>query len=209
MKTARPDTGYGMTETCGIITSIAGDFFVDRPASGRPGDAQLRSQMRGRCGPHRAARRGRRAVGARRPGDQGLSQPPRGHRRKHHRRLAPHRRLARVDEDGFVFIVDRKKDMVLRGGENVYCAEVEAGDPPPSSRGRMLRVRRARRAAGRGGRGGRGAARRATRSRPTSCASTALRTSPKHKIPRYIWLLDEPCRATRTANSSSASCGTR
>jgi long-chain acyl-CoA synthetase len=33
---------------------------------------------------------------------------------------------ARVDEDGFVFVVDRIKDMVLRGGENVYCAEVEA-----------------------------------------------------------------------------------
>ena len=31
-----------------------------------------------------------------------------------------------VDEDGFVHIVDRAKDMVLRGGENVYCAEVEA-----------------------------------------------------------------------------------
>ena len=33
---------------------------------------------------------------------------------------------ARVDEDGFVYVVDRIKDMVLRGGENVYCAEVEA-----------------------------------------------------------------------------------
>ncbi|MEV0973577.1 class I adenylate-forming enzyme family protein [Microtetraspora glauca] len=34
--------------------------------------------------------------------------------------------LARVDEEGFVYIVDRAKDMVIRGGENVYCAEVEA-----------------------------------------------------------------------------------
>jgi long-chain acyl-CoA synthetase len=32
----------------------------------------------------------------------------------------------RIDEDGFVYVVDRIKDMVLRGGENVYCAEVEA-----------------------------------------------------------------------------------
>lgn len=34
--------------------------------------------------------------------------------------------LARLDEEGFVYIVDRAKDMLIRGGENVYCAEVEA-----------------------------------------------------------------------------------
>jgi long-chain acyl-CoA synthetase len=33
--------------------------------------------------------------------------------------------LGRVDEDGYFFIVDRKKDMVLRGGLNVYSREVE------------------------------------------------------------------------------------
>lgn len=33
--------------------------------------------------------------------------------------------LARIDDEGFVQIVDRKKDMVNRGGENVYCVEVE------------------------------------------------------------------------------------
>jgi long-chain acyl-CoA synthetase len=33
--------------------------------------------------------------------------------------------LARLDADGFVQIVDRKKDMICRGGENVYCVEVE------------------------------------------------------------------------------------
>jgi long-chain acyl-CoA synthetase len=34
--------------------------------------------------------------------------------------------MAREDEDGFLYIVDRIKDMVLRGGENIYCAEVES-----------------------------------------------------------------------------------
>jgi long-chain acyl-CoA synthetase len=33
--------------------------------------------------------------------------------------------IARIDEEGFIFIVDRAKDMVIRGGENVYCVEVE------------------------------------------------------------------------------------
>jgi long-chain acyl-CoA synthetase len=30
-----------------------------------------------------------------------------------------------LDDDGFVFIVDRMKDMVISGGENIYCTEVE------------------------------------------------------------------------------------
>ena len=33
--------------------------------------------------------------------------------------------LARLDEEGFCFIVDRAKDMLIRGGENIYCTEVE------------------------------------------------------------------------------------
>jgi acyl-CoA synthetase (AMP-forming)/AMP-acid ligase II len=33
--------------------------------------------------------------------------------------------MARLNQDGFVQIVDRKKDMICRGGENVYCVEVE------------------------------------------------------------------------------------
>ncbi len=33
--------------------------------------------------------------------------------------------LARIDDEGFVYIVDRAKDMLIRGGENIYCVEVE------------------------------------------------------------------------------------
>ncbi|HEX4867983.1 MAG TPA: class I adenylate-forming enzyme family protein [Acidimicrobiales bacterium] len=33
--------------------------------------------------------------------------------------------LGHVDEDGFVYITDRKKDMIIRGGENIYCVEIE------------------------------------------------------------------------------------
>ena len=34
--------------------------------------------------------------------------------------------IGRIDDEGFVYVQDRAKDMVLRAGENVYCAEVEA-----------------------------------------------------------------------------------
>ena len=33
--------------------------------------------------------------------------------------------VGRIDADGFLYIVDRKKDMVISGGENIYCREVE------------------------------------------------------------------------------------
>ncbi len=33
--------------------------------------------------------------------------------------------LARIDEEGFCYIIDRAKDMLIRGGENIYCVEVE------------------------------------------------------------------------------------
>ena len=34
--------------------------------------------------------------------------------------------VARIDDEGYIYIVDRAKDVIIRGGENVYSVEVEA-----------------------------------------------------------------------------------
>jgi long-chain acyl-CoA synthetase len=33
--------------------------------------------------------------------------------------------IGRVDPSGYLYITDRKKDMIIRGGENIYCVEIE------------------------------------------------------------------------------------
>ena len=128
VKTARPTTGYGMTETCGIITSVTGDFFVAKPASAGPYMPNFEVKCVDDDGNPVA------------PGELGElwvkgSSVIRGYINRPDATAAAitdggwlHTGdIARIDEDGFVFIVDRKKDMVLRGGENVFCTEVEAG----------------------------------------------------------------------------------
>jgi long-chain acyl-CoA synthetase len=33
--------------------------------------------------------------------------------------------VGHLDDDGYLFVTDRKKDMIIRGGENIYCVEIE------------------------------------------------------------------------------------
>jgi long-chain acyl-CoA synthetase len=126
VRTARPQTGYGMTETCGIITSISGDFFVDQPDSCGP----LMPSFEGRIvdadgNPLPAGQVGELWVkGA--PVIKGYLNQPEATAESITDGWLHTGDIARMDERGFVFIVDRVKDMVLRGGENVYCAEVES-----------------------------------------------------------------------------------
>jgi len=124
--TARPNTGYGMTETCGIITSIAGDFFVDKPDSCGPAmpcyetrivDSDGNEVAQGQ--PGELLVRGAQVI-------KGYINRPEATAESIQDGWLHTGDVARQDEDGFLYIVDRIKDMVLRGGENVYCAEVES-----------------------------------------------------------------------------------
>ena len=72
------------------------------------------------------------------------------------------------DDDGFLYLHDRVKDMIVSGGENIYPAEVEnvLAKHPDVARRRGDRC--ARRQVGRSGEGRRRATRRGTRRRRTS-----------------------------------------
>ena len=122
---ARPGTGYGMTETCGIITSISGDYFIDKPASCGP--AMPVFETRVIDGNGNALPRGQAGElwvrGA--PVIKGYINRPEATAETITDGWLHTGDVANIDEDGFIFIVDRVKDMVLRGGENVYCSEVE------------------------------------------------------------------------------------
>ena len=47
-----------------------------------------------------------------------------------------------IDEDGYLYVADRVKDMIVTGGENVYSIEVERVAVPASRRSRGGRDRR-------------------------------------------------------------------
>ncbi|QXC59397.1 AMP-binding protein [Aquihabitans sp. G128] len=123
-----PSTGYGLTETSGIITANASRYYLAKPSSCGPVVPTLDAKLIDEAGDDLA------------PGPDVLGQlcvrgpiVIKGYLNRPEATAEAIRDgwfetgdIARIDEDGFVTIVDRAKDMVLRGGENVYCSEVEA-----------------------------------------------------------------------------------
>jgi acyl-CoA synthetase (AMP-forming)/AMP-acid ligase II len=189
--TARPNTGYGMTEVCGIISAVSADFFVDKPASAGPAMPVFETRCIAPDGSEvppgevgELCVRGAQVI-------RGYLNQPEATAEAIEDGWLRTGDIARIDEDGFLFIVDRAKDMVLRGGENVFCAEVEAGlfehegvvecavfGVPDDRLGEEVGA--AVVVAERGQVDG--AALRA------HCAQRMA----KYKIPRYLWLLHEP-----------------
>lgn len=122
----QPGQGYGLTETNAIGATITGKFYLSKPEStGRPSPPVTQVQIRDESGnllpageigeicikgatimkgywkkPEETAKVLK--DGWFHTGDVGL-----------------------LDEHGFLFIKDRAKDIVIRGGENIACAEVE------------------------------------------------------------------------------------
>jgi acyl-CoA synthetase (AMP-forming)/AMP-acid ligase II len=127
-KTAQPALGYGLTETNAVGCGNFWQNYADKPAStGRPhqptvemailgegdrhlpqgevGEIAIRSaaNIRGYWNDDASTAAGFTADGYLKTGDIGY-----------------------FDEENYLFIVDRKKDIIIRGGENISCQEVEA-----------------------------------------------------------------------------------
>jgi long-chain acyl-CoA synthetase len=132
--TGAPGNGYGLTETSAMTTMNSGDDYVRKPDSvGPPAPvcdvAVVPEDWDGEEPPVG------RAPDPSRTGELWIKGPNvvRGYWNRPDATAASFTRgwlhtgdVARIDEDGFVHIVDRAKDMIIRGGENVYCVEVEA-----------------------------------------------------------------------------------
>jgi long-chain acyl-CoA synthetase len=122
----RPQIGYGMTETNAYGPGNTGDDYLRKPTSsgrcvpvmqvkiasedgeplpvGEVGEICFRGPMMIRCyWNHPDATAETLVDGWLRSGD-----------------------IGRLDDEGFIYVEDRAKDMVIRAGENIYCAEVEA-----------------------------------------------------------------------------------
>ncbi len=123
---AQIGTGYGMTECAGAIAQAVGADFLRRPAAaGRLlpiVDVRIEAED-GSLLPVGAAGeivvRGAQVMRGywNRPDETAAVLSPDGWLRTGD--------IGMVDAEGYVTIVDRKKDMVISGGENIYCAEVE------------------------------------------------------------------------------------
>ncbi len=121
-------TGYGLTETCGIVTANSLGSYLAKPSSCGPVVPTLDAKLIGADGHDLAPDpqatgelcvRGSIVI-------KGYLNRPEATAEAIRDGWFHTGDIARIDEDGYVFIVDRAKDMVLRGGENVYCSEVEA-----------------------------------------------------------------------------------
>ncbi len=124
---AAPTNGYGLTETSGAAIANGGKAYIDRPDSvGTVISPVIEVKIVGADGTDLATGE---------VGEIWLKGPTvvRGYFNNPEATAAAFKDgwfatgdLGRLDDEGYLYVVDRLKDVIIRGGENIYAAEVEA-----------------------------------------------------------------------------------
>lgn len=123
---ALPGNGWGMTETTATVTTHSGEDYLHRPTSCGPAVAVADLEIRADDGVTVLPAGQVGELWARGPMIvKGYWQNPEATAATFVNGWVRTGDLAYLDAEGFCFIVDRAKDMVLRGGENIYSSEVE------------------------------------------------------------------------------------
>ena len=124
---SQPGQGWGMTETCATVTSNGAEDYVNRPDSCGPAAAVAELKI---MDPND----GKTELAVGQVGElwakgpmvvKGYWNKPEATAQTFVDGWVRTGDLARLDEEGFCYIIDRAKDMLIRGGENIYCVEVE------------------------------------------------------------------------------------
>jgi long-chain acyl-CoA synthetase len=119
-------TAYGLTETASVATAISGEDYFAHPGSvGRPAPTVEVRIVDDDGVDARPGERGEVWI-------KGPNVMARGYWRRPDANEASFSEgwfhtgdIGYLDEDGYLYLVDRAKDMIIRGGENVYSVEVE------------------------------------------------------------------------------------
>jgi long-chain acyl-CoA synthetase len=123
---ATTSNAYGLTETSSVATVISGQDALERPTSVGPPVPTVRVKIVDPVGEE---------LGPHETGEVCITGPilMAGYWNKPEataEAIDPDGwlhtgDLGHLDDDGFLYITDRKKDMIIRGGENIYCVEIE------------------------------------------------------------------------------------
>ncbi len=123
---ASPSNGYGLTETSSVTSSNAGDTYLAKPGSVGPPVPVCAVKVVDERGEEAPAGgvgelliRGPNVI-------KGYWNKPEATAEALAGGWLRSGDVATLDDEGFITIVDRKKDIVIRAGENVYCVEVES-----------------------------------------------------------------------------------
>ncbi|WP_333586068.1 class I adenylate-forming enzyme family protein [Phenylobacterium sp.] len=124
---SQPGQGWGMTETCATVTSNGAEDYTNRPDSCGPAAPVAELKIMDPAD-------GKTELAVGQVGElwakgpmvvKGYWNKPEATAQTFVDGWVRTGDLARLDEEGFCYIIDRAKDMLIRGGENIYCVEVE------------------------------------------------------------------------------------